>query len=114
MMSSEEVDNLLRTIRDSENRLADLVGSEEAEALLLREMKSIAARDLRYRGSLEKLAHDLSNVLAPVQMSSYLLRIHVNGGEGEDILTAMEESVTHGLDIVRQALALARNGGGRG
>jgi signal transduction histidine kinase len=114
MMGSNEVDDLLRSIRDSEARLLDLVGSERAEALLLREMQAIAARDQRYRGSLEKFAHDLSNVLAPVQMSSYLLRIHVNGGEGEEILTAMEESVNHGLDIVRQALALARNGGGGG
>jgi signal transduction histidine kinase len=110
MEGTDEVGHLLHSIRASEARLRDLVGSEQAEALLLREMEVITARDQRYRVSIEEFAHDLSNVLAPVQMSSYLLRLHVEGGEGEEILAAMEESVANGLDLVRQALELARTG----
>jgi signal transduction histidine kinase len=108
MQGSNEVDHLLRSLRESEARLRDLVGSEEAEALLLREMEGVAAWDQRYRIAIEKFAHDLSNVLAPVQMSSYLLRLHVKGDEAEEILSAMEASVARGLEIVHQAFSLAR------
>lgn len=111
MQGSNEVDHLLQSLRESEARLCDLVGSAQAEALLVREMGVIAAWDQRYRVSIEKFAHDLSNVLAPVQMSSYLLRLHVEGSEGEEILTAMESSVAHGLEIVRQAFSLAQREG---
>jgi signal transduction histidine kinase len=108
MQGSDEVDNLLHSLKEIEARLRDLVGSDQAEAILIREMEVFASRDQFYRLSIEKLAHDLSNVLAPVQMSAFLLRLHVEGGEGEEILLAMEQSVTHGMDLVRQTLALAR------
>jgi len=108
MQGSNEVNNLLHSLKEFEARLRDLVGSDEAEVLLVREMEVFSSRDQRYRASMERFAHDLSNVLAPVQMSAYLLRLHVEGGEGEEILSAMEQSVTHGLDLVRQALSLAR------
>jgi signal transduction histidine kinase len=108
MQGSNEVDSLLQSLKEFETQLRDLVGSDQAESLLVREMEVFASRDQRYRVSMERFAHDLSNVLAPVQMSAYLLRLHVEGGEGEEILSAMEESVTHGLDLVQEALALAR------
>jgi len=74
------------------------------------EVEGLPAGEEYLREAIRKLAHDFSNVLAPVQMSAYLLRTHVEGEEGEEILNAMEASVVQGMDLVRQAQAIARGG----
>ena len=105
--SVKEVDALLRTIGNAEAELRRLVGDAEAQALL-RSAHASSGAGREYRTDFERFAHDLSNILAPVQMSAYLLRIHVEGGEGEEILSAMEASVAQGLELVRRALTFAR------
>lgn len=110
METPVEVGELLTILHDTEEKLSALVGRSEAEALLLLNDGILAERDRRGRAALEKFAHDLSNILAPVQMSAYLLHLHVEGGEGEEILSAMEASVTQGMELVQRAFGLARDG----
>jgi PAS domain S-box-containing protein len=54
------------------------------------------------------IAHDLNNVLTPVQMVADLLRASVAGSEAERFLDLLSRSTNRGADIIRQLLLFGR------
>jgi two-component system cell cycle sensor histidine kinase/response regulator CckA len=54
------------------------------------------------------MAHDLQNILAPVAMSVPLLRARINDASGREILKAVEESASSGLELVKNILTYGR------
>ena len=54
------------------------------------------------------IAHDLNNILAPILISSALLRQKVQDDEGLVMLTRLEASAKRGADIVKQVLGFGR------
>jgi PAS domain S-box-containing protein len=58
------------------------------------------------------IAHDLNNVLAPVLMSTQLLRTQTFDEEGAQLLSTIEASAIRGADIVKQVTLFARGANG--
>ncbi len=54
------------------------------------------------------IAHDLNNILAPILISTALLRQKVQDDEGLVMLTRLEASAKRGADIVKQVLGFGR------
>jgi PAS domain S-box-containing protein len=54
------------------------------------------------------IAHDLNNILAPILISTTLLRQKIQDDEGLEMLTRLEASAKRGADIVRQVLGFGR------
>jgi len=54
------------------------------------------------------IAHDLNNILAPILISTALLRQKVQDDEGLEMLARLEASAKRGADIVRQVLGFGR------
>ncbi len=96
--------------RDAEDRptsivvvATDLTGQRQLEKQLLR------AQRMESVGTLAcGIAHDLNNVLTPVQMAAELLRPAVAGTEAERFLNLLVRSAVRGVDITRQLLLFGR------
>ncbi len=58
------------------------------------------------------IAHDLNNILAPILMSTGLLRRSVTDEESQTLLSTIEISAERGADIVKQVLTFARGAEG--
>jgi PAS domain S-box-containing protein len=54
------------------------------------------------------IAHDLNNILAPILISTALLRQKVQDDEGLEMLTRLEASAKRGADIIKQVLGFGR------
>ena len=54
------------------------------------------------------IAHDLNNILAPILISTALLRPKVQDDEGLEMLARLEASAKRGADIVKQVLGYGR------
>jgi PAS domain S-box-containing protein len=54
------------------------------------------------------IAHDLNNILAPILISTTLLRQKIQDDEGLEMLARVEASAKRGADIVRQVLGFGR------
>ena len=54
------------------------------------------------------IAHDLNNILAPILISTALLRQKIQDDEGLEMLARVEASAKRGADIVRQVLGFGR------
>ena len=54
------------------------------------------------------IAHDLQNILAPVKLSTHLLRPKLSDKSSLSILHAVEESVDSGLDLVKNILTYGK------
>jgi len=54
------------------------------------------------------VAHDLNNILAPIMLSTELLREGAEGEMREDMIRTIEECASRGADIVSQVLTFAR------
>ncbi|HLX94194.1 MAG TPA: PAS domain S-box protein [Verrucomicrobiae bacterium] len=54
------------------------------------------------------IAHDLNNILAPILISTTLLRQKIRDDEGLEMLARVEASAKRGADIVRQVLGFGR------
>jgi PAS domain S-box-containing protein len=54
------------------------------------------------------IAHDLNNILAPILISTALLRQKIQDDEGLAMLTRLEASAKRGADIVKQVLGFGR------
>ena len=54
------------------------------------------------------IAHDLNNILAPILISTALLRQKVQDDEGLEMLARLEASAKRGADIVKQVLGFGR------
>ncbi|MBU6399707.1 MAG: response regulator, partial [Verrucomicrobia bacterium] len=78
------------------------------------ERKTLEARFLRAQrlesiGTLASgVAHDLNNILAPIQMATQLLREEHDEGERRRILDTIDASAQRGATIVKQVLTFAR------
>ncbi len=81
----------------------DLTGKRQLEKQLLR------AQRLESVGTLAcGIAHDLANVLTPVQMAAELLRPTVAGTDGERFLNLLVRSAARGVALTRQLLLFGR------
>lgn len=81
----------------------DLTETKHLERQLLR------AQRLESLGTMAcGIAHDLNNVLTPVQMVVDLLRPSVAGTDGERFLDLLTRSARRGSDIIRQLLLFGR------
>jgi two-component system cell cycle sensor histidine kinase/response regulator CckA len=58
------------------------------------------------------IAHDLNNILAPILMSTGLLRRSIPDEESQTLLSTIEISAERGADIVKQVLTFARGAEG--
>ncbi|MBU6402796.1 MAG: response regulator, partial [Verrucomicrobia bacterium] len=58
------------------------------------------------------IAHDLNNVLAPILMSSHMLRTLGLNEESQKLVATVETAARRGADIVRQVLTFARGAEG--
>ena len=81
----------------------DITEKKELEARFLR------AQRLESLGALASgIAHDLNNVLAPIMMSTPLLRESVRDETARGLVGMVETSAQRGAEIVRQVLTFAR------
>ena len=96
--------------RDATGKIIGLVGigrditnKKHLEAQFLR------AQRMQSIGQLASgIAHDLNNILAPIMMSTTLLRQKVQDKEGLELLDSMEASAKRGADVVKQVLWFGR------
>jgi PAS domain S-box-containing protein len=101
--------------RDSTGKIIGLVGIGrditdkrrlEAQFLHAQRMESI--------GQIASgIAHDLNNVLAPILISTALLRQKIQDKEGLKLLDSLEASAKRGADIIKQVLWFSRGLDGR-
>lgn len=104
------VDVRASLVRDSQGRpksilmvASDLTERKQLERQLMR------AQRLESLGTLAcGVAHDLNNVLTPVQMVGDLLRSLVPGSDAERLLDLLSRSARRGADIIRQLLLFGR------
>ena len=54
------------------------------------------------------IAHDLQNILAPVQLSTHLLRPRLTDESSLSVLQAVEESVLSGLDLIKNIMTYGK------
>jgi CheY-like chemotaxis protein len=57
------------------------------------------------------VAHDLNNMLTPIQLGIQLLRMNVDEKQRQRVLDMIENSALRGSSLVRQVLSFARGGG---
>src|SRR5207245_7674877 len=77
------------------------------------EMQLLRAQRLESIGTLAGgVAHDLNNVLGPILMGAESLRCNRTGEQATAMISLIEERGRRGSSNVKQALALARGGGG--
>lgn len=58
------------------------------------------------------IAHDLNNILAPILMSSQILRMQVKDADCRDLIGSLESSAQRGANLVKQVLTFARGADG--
>lgn len=105
-------------IKDRPQRLIPAVRRALNDARLQRERRAIEEQLLRIQrleniGALAAgIAHDFSNVLAPVLMGVPLLRARAADQGDRQILAHIESSARHGAGLVQQMLGFARGATG--
>jgi len=111
--SSGEIHWLLTTKvpwRDADGKIIGLVGiGRDITDKKNLEMQLLRAQRMESIGRLATgIAHDLNNILAPILISSALLREKVNDEEGLNMLATVEASAKRGAEVVKQVLAFGR------
>jgi PAS domain S-box-containing protein len=82
------------------------------------EKKTLEAQFLRTQrlesiGTLASgIAHDLNNVLSPMAISVYLLRMQGQTQAGQDILNTMDDLIERGASMIQQVLSFVRGSSG--
>jgi PAS domain S-box-containing protein len=85
----------------------DITEKKALEAQFLR------AQRLESIGTLASgIAHDLNNVLSPMAISVYLLRMQGQTQTGQDILTTMDDLIERGASMIQQVLSFVRGSSG--
>jgi PAS domain S-box-containing protein len=102
-------------VRDKEGRprsvLAINTDITEKKAI---EAQLIRAQRIESIGTLAGgIAHDLNNILTPIQTSIELLKLAEHDPKARHILETIEASSKRGAEIVRQVLSFARGGRGK-
>ena len=83
--------------------ISDITEKKQLEAQFLR------AQRMEGIGSLAAgVAHDLNNILAPILMSTSLLKSGLSRGEDLETLALVETCATRGADIIKQLLMFGR------
>ena len=59
------------------------------------------------------IAHDLNNILNPIMMATYLLKMTTKDEHGLDLLSKIDSNVTRAADLVKQVLTFARGAEGK-
>jgi PAS domain S-box-containing protein len=78
------------------------------------ELRFLRAQRMESIGTLASgIVHDLNNVLAPIMMSVALLKPRVPDLSGQEVVSIIEASAQHGMEMVRQVLSFTRGGEGR-
>lgn len=54
------------------------------------------------------IAHDLNNVLAPIQMASEIFKLKLTDDKSQKLISIIQSSVTHATDLIRQILLFGR------
>jgi PAS domain S-box-containing protein len=86
----------------------DITNKKHLEAQFLR------AQRMQSIGQLASgIAHDLNNILAPILISTELLRQKIQDKEGLELLDSLEASAKRGADVVKQVLWFGRGLEGR-
>ncbi len=86
---------------------SDITEKKRVEANMLRSQR------LESLGTLAGgIAHDLNNVLSPINMSVFLLRSKVTDRHGQEILDTLEEMVERGTNMVKQVVSFAKGAEG--
>jgi PAS domain S-box-containing protein len=81
----------------------DITSKKRLEAQFLR------AQRMESIGQLASgIAHDLNNILAPILISTELLRQKIQDKEGLELLDSLEASAKRGADVVKQVLWFGR------
>jgi PAS domain S-box-containing protein len=84
------------------------IGRDITDKKLLEE-QFLRAQRLESIGRLATgIAHDLNNILAPILISTTLLRQKIQDDQGLEMLARVEASAKRGADIVRQVLGFGR------
>ena len=80
----------------------------------LLEQQFLRAQRLESIGTLAGgIAHDLNNVLAPIILSTELLKMDIADASSRELLSTIETSARHGVEMVGQVLSFARGVEGR-
>lgn len=88
--------------------LTDISEQKKLEAQLARMQR------LESVGSLAAgIAHDLNNILAPIQLAAGMLRAKYAGTSDAELAALIDVTAARGADIVRQVLAFSRGGDGK-
>lgn len=97
-------------LRDGSRTVVGYMGiSLDVTEKRLMENQRLRAQRLESIGTLASgIAHDLNNILAPIMMSTEVLRPHVSNEAAKKILTTIESAAQRGAGIVRQVLTFAR------
>jgi PAS domain S-box-containing protein len=96
-----------------EERGARLVIAADVTEKKLIESGLMRSQRLEALGTLASgIAHDLNNILAPLSISTYLLRAKIPDEGGQQTLDTMEEVVARGSQLVNQVLSFARGAEG--
>jgi PAS domain S-box-containing protein len=96
--------------RDSNGKIIGLVGiGRDITSKKQLEAQFLRAQRMESIGQLASgIAHDLNNILAPILISTALLRQKVQDKEGLDLLNSLEASAKRGADVVKQVLWFGR------
>jgi PAS domain S-box-containing protein len=96
--------------RDATGKIIGLVGiGRDITDKKRLEEQSLRTQRMESIGQLASgIAHDLNNILAPILISTELLRQKIHDKEGLELLATMEASAKHGEDVVKQVLWFGR------
>ncbi|MBI5772941.1 MAG: PAS domain S-box protein, partial [Verrucomicrobia bacterium] len=103
-------DMTVTPVRDAAGNITHFIAIKQdiTEKLQL-QLRLLRAQRLEGIGLLAGgIAHDLNNVLAPILMTTGLLRTEPISADGLELLDGLEASAQRGADIVRQVLTFAR------
>jgi PAS domain S-box-containing protein len=101
--------------RDTNGKIIGLVGiGRDITDKKRLEVQFLRAQRMESIGQLASgIAHDLNNILAPILISTELLRQKIQDKEGLELLDSLEASTKRGADVVKQVLWFGRGLEGR-
>lgn len=96
-------------VRPAEGRAAFLITNTDVTEKRRLEQQFLRAQRMESLGTLASgVAHDISNILSPILMSTEYLRAVLERPQDRDILNLLHEGACRGADITRQLLIFGR------
>lgn len=109
-LKSLQVDSRWTLVRDEQGQPSAilLVNTDMTEANRLK-TQFLRAQRLESIGILASgIAHDLNNILSPILMGLSMIKAEVKSGEGQSLVSMIQDSARRGADTVKQLLTFAR------